>query len=95
MVEAGYPFTGLTTIFITHCHSDHVLEFGALLHTAWTAGLDQPVSVFGPPEIAAIWRQFCEMMRFEITIRMADKGRIPFATTAKINIIDAKTPDPI
>lgn len=95
MVEAGYPFTGLTTIFITHCHSDHVLEFGALLHTAWTAGLDQPVSIFGPPEIAAIWRQFCEMMRFEITIRMADEGRIPFATTAKINIIDAKTPDPI
>jgi ribonuclease BN (tRNA processing enzyme) len=74
MVKAGYPLTGLTDIFITHCHSDHVLEFGALLHTAWTAGLDRPVSVFGPPEIAAIWRQFCEMMRFDITIRMADEG---------------------
>jgi len=72
MVKAGYPLTGLTDIFVTHCHSDHVLEFGALLHTAWTAGLDRPVSVFGPPEIATIWRQFCEMMRFDITIRMAD-----------------------
>jgi ribonuclease BN (tRNA processing enzyme) len=95
MVKAGYPLTDLTDIFITHCHSDHVLEFGALLHTAWTAGLDRPVSVFGPPEIAAIWRQFCEMMRFDITIRMADEGRVPFAAIAQINIIDAKTPDPI
>ena len=95
MVKAGYSLTGLTDIFITHCHSDHILEFGALLHTAWTAGLDRPVSVFGPPEIAAIWRQFCEMMRFDITIRMADEGRVPFAAIAQINIIDAKTPDPI
>ena len=95
MVKAGYPLTGLTDIFVTHCHSDHVLEFGALLHTAWTAGLDRPVSVFGPPEIATIWRQFCEMMRFDITIRMADEGRMPFAALAQINIIDAKTPDPI
>jgi ribonuclease BN (tRNA processing enzyme) len=95
MVKAGYSLTGLTDIFITHCHSDHILEFGALLHTAWTAGLNRPVSVFGPPEIATIWRQFCEMMRFDITIRMADEGRVPFAAIAQINIIDAKTPDPI
>ena len=95
MVKAGYPLTDLTDIFITHCHSDHVLEFGALLHTAWTSGLDRPVLVFGPPEIAAIWRQFCEMMRFDITTRMADEGRVPFAAIAQINIIDAKTPDPI
>ena len=95
MVKAGYPLTGLTDIFVTHCHSDHVLEFGALLHTTWTAGLDRPVSVFGPPEIATIWHQFCEMMRFDITIRMADEGRMPFAALAQINIIDAKTPDPI
>ncbi len=95
MVKAGYPLTGLTDIFITHCHSDHVLEFGALLHTAWTAGLDRPVLVFGPPEIAAIWRQFCEMMRFDITIRIADEGRVPFAKMAQITIVDAKTPDPI
>jgi len=95
MVKAGYSLTGLTDIFITHCHSDHILEFGALLHTAWTAGLDRPVSVFGPPEIAAIWRQFCEMMRFDTTIRMADEGRVPFATMAQLNIIDAKTSDSI
>ena len=72
-----------------------MLEFGALLHTAWTAGLDRPVSVFGPPEIVSIWRQFCRMMRFDITIRMADEGRVPFAKMAQINIIDAKTRDPI
>ena len=95
MVKAGYPLTSLTDIFITHCHSDHVLEFGALLHTAWTAGLDRPVSVFGPPEIATIWLQFCEMMRFDIAIRRADEGRVPFAKMAQITVIDSKTPEPI
>lgn len=61
MVKAGYPLTGLTDIFITHCHSDHVLEFGALLHTAWTAGLDRPVSVFGRP--ARNCRQLAPILR--------------------------------
>ena len=34
-------------------------------------------------------------MRFDITIRMADEGRVPFAAMAQITIVDAKTPDPI
>ena len=38
----------LDLIFVTHLHSDHVLELGALVHTAWTAGLSTPVRVFGP-----------------------------------------------
>ena len=49
MVKAGYPLTGLTNIFITHCHSDHVLEFGALLicPEIWF--------VFGVLEFGAKW----------------------------------------
>ena len=42
-VEAGYHLAQLSTVLITHHHSDHNLEFGNLIHTAWTAGLALPV----------------------------------------------------
>jgi ribonuclease BN (tRNA processing enzyme) len=95
MVRAGYPLTGLTDVFITHYHSDHVLEFGGLLHTAWTAGLDHQVSVHGPPGLELIWQRFCEMMEFDIAIRIKDEGRPPLKSLVQVNIYDAKTPDPV
>lgn len=77
LVNAGYKLTEITHIFITHYHSDHCLELGALLHTAWTAGLSKPVKVYGPPGLDAIWNGFREMMKFDIEIRITDEGRVP------------------
>jgi ribonuclease BN (tRNA processing enzyme) len=65
----------LDLIFITHLHSDHVLELGPLLHTAWTAGLSVPAKVLGPPGTEAYWRNFCQALDFDIDIRIADEGR--------------------
>lgn len=75
LVDAGMPLKMLDLIFITHLHSDHVLELGALLHTAWTAGLSTPVRVFGPAGTEAYWRNFCQALDFDIDIRIADEGR--------------------
>jgi ribonuclease BN (tRNA processing enzyme) len=75
LVAAGMPLKTLDLIFITHLHSDHVLELGPLLHTAWTAGLATPVKVFGPAGTEAYWRNFCQALDFDIDIRIADEGR--------------------
>jgi ribonuclease BN (tRNA processing enzyme) len=75
LVDAGMPLKTLDLVFITHLHSDHVLELGALLHTAWTAGLSTPVRVFGPAGTEAYWRNFCQALDFDIDIRIADEGR--------------------
>ncbi|MBZ9675086.1 MBL fold metallo-hydrolase [Mesorhizobium sp. ES1-1] len=75
LVDAGISLKELGLIFITHLHSDHVLELGPLLHTAWTAGLATPVNVFGPPGTGRYWRRFCQAMEFDIEIRIADEGR--------------------
>lgn len=75
LVDAGISLKALDLIFITHLHSDHVLELGPLLHTAWTAGLATPVSVFGPPGTGHYWQRFCQAMEFDIEIRIADEGR--------------------
>jgi len=77
LVEAGVDLKTLDLICITHLHSDHVLELGPLIHTAWTTGLSQPLTVFGPPGIEEYWRGFLASMAFDSAIRVADEGRIP------------------
>ncbi|KAA3447450.1 MBL fold metallo-hydrolase [Mesorhizobium sp. SARCC-RB16n] len=75
LVDAGVNLRALDLIFITHLHSDHVLELGPLIHTGWTAGLATPVTVFGPPGVGHYWRRFCQAMEFDIEIRIVDEGR--------------------
>ena len=48
-VEAGVGLLEIDEIFITHLHSDHVLELGPLIYTAWTTGLQRQITVYGPP----------------------------------------------
>jgi ribonuclease BN (tRNA processing enzyme) len=75
LVDAGMPLKTLDLVFVTHLHSDHVLELGPLLHTAWTAGLSTPVRVFGPAGTEAYWKNFCQALDFDIDIRIDDEGR--------------------
>lgn len=75
LVEAGMSLKQLDLIFITHLHSDHILEIGPLVHTAWTTGLASPVTIFGPKGLAAYWDGFLASMVFDIDLRIADEGR--------------------
>jgi ribonuclease BN (tRNA processing enzyme) len=75
LTDAGMNLKALDLVFITHLHSDHVLELGPLIHTAWTAGLSSPVTVFGPPGTADYWRHFVRSLEFDIDIRIVDEGR--------------------
>jgi len=75
LTDAGLSLKALDLIFITHLHSDHVLELGPLLHTAWTAGLATPVKVFGPAGTGHYWQKFLQSMEFDVEIRIGDEGR--------------------
>ena len=75
LTDAGIRLHEIDLIFITHLHSDHVLELGALIHTAWTAGLNRRVRVFGPIGISDVWRGFLDSIRFDIEVRIIDEGR--------------------
>ena len=75
LVQAGYCATAVTDIFITHLHSDHMLEMGSLIHTAWTSGLRGHLAVYGPIGTAHAWTHFLEMMTIDIETRVVDEGR--------------------
>ncbi|PWK59753.1 MBL fold metallo-hydrolase [Roseicyclus mahoneyensis] len=75
LVEAGVDLKTLDLVFLTHLHSDHVLELGPLLHTAWTTGLATGVQVFGPVGTQTVWDGFLASLRFDIDLRIEDEGR--------------------
>jgi ribonuclease BN (tRNA processing enzyme) len=73
--DRGVGLTEIDLVFVTHLHSDHYLELGPLIHTAWTAGLSRPVTIFGPAGFTEYWRAFLSSMAFDIAIRIEDEGR--------------------
>jgi ribonuclease BN (tRNA processing enzyme) len=84
LCDQGVALAGLRQILITHLHSDHYLELGPLLHTAWTAGLKARVTVWGPAGLAGYWRHFLMSMADDIAIREADEGRPPLAGLVEV-----------
>jgi ribonuclease BN (tRNA processing enzyme) len=87
LVDQGMQLRDLDQIVVTHLHSDHYLELGPLLHTAWTAGLKTPVDVWGPEGLADYWRHFLASMRFDIDIRLADEGRPDLERLIRIHVV--------
>ncbi|GAB4389092.1 MBL fold metallo-hydrolase [Albidovulum sp.] len=85
----GMPLADLSLIFVTHLHSDHYLELGPLLHTAWTAGLKHPVRVFGPAGLDRYWQGFLDSMRDDIALRIADEGRPDLGGLVSLGVLDA------
>ena len=88
LVDQGMHLKDLSTILITHLHSDHYLELGPLLHTAWTAGLNTEVQVWGPDGLKKYWHSFLESMKADIDLRMEDEGRPDIAKLITISVIE-------
>ena len=49
--RTGIPFSALKSIFITHHHADHNIEYGPLLVVGWINGMHLDVRAFGPPPL--------------------------------------------
>jgi ribonuclease BN (tRNA processing enzyme) len=74
LAESGISLPDLSRIFITHHHSDHNLDLGPMLMTAWTAGLRDPVVVHAPAGIDELLAGYWQSNRFDIETRIADEG---------------------
>jgi ribonuclease BN (tRNA processing enzyme) len=56
--RTGIPFSALRSIFITHHHADHNIEYGPLLVVGWIQGMKQSVKAYGPPPLKAMTEDF-------------------------------------
>ncbi|MEM7291251.1 MAG: MBL fold metallo-hydrolase [Pseudomonadota bacterium] len=88
LVDQGMALKDLNLIFITHLHSDHYLELGPLLHTAWTAGLSTPVAIYAPAGTEKYWQNFLLSMKDDIDLRLEDEGRPDLASLVRFETLD-------
>lgn len=88
LVDQGMALRDFSLVFITHMHSDHYLELGPMLHTAWTAGLKTPVLIYGPKGLEDYWNNFLRSMKADIELRIEDEGRINIADLISFKILD-------
>ena len=91
LVDQGMHLEDLSLIFISHMHSDHYLELGPLLHTAWTSGLKTPVDIYGPDGIGTYLDGFLASMKADIDLRIENEGRPDLRDQLNIHVIDAGT----
>ena len=88
LVEAGMDLRALSHVVITHLHSDHVLELGPLIHTAWTTGLKTPVDIWGPEGLREYWAGFMASMAYDNGLRVEDEGRPPLDSLIRLHVLD-------
>lgn len=75
LVEAKVPLQSVRYVFVTHLHSDHVLEYGNMVNGGWSAGLNHPVEAFGPVGMEALTKAYWESNKFDVETRMEDEGK--------------------
>jgi len=68
----GVPFTAVRSIFITHHHPDHNIEYGPFLLLGWVQGLPSSVRAFGPPPLQQMTEDFLRAYKATINFWAED-----------------------
>jgi ribonuclease BN (tRNA processing enzyme) len=76
MISAGVSLNRLRYIFITHHHSDHNLEYGALFYNAWVTAQPIHVDAYGPVGLQKLTQDFFEYEKFDLETRIVDEGGV-------------------
>ena len=69
--RTGIPFTSVRSIFITHHHPDHNIEYGPFLLLGWVQGLPS-VRAFGPPPLKQMTEDFLRAYKATIDFWVED-----------------------
>lgn len=71
LVQAGLPMSAVTKLFLTHLHSDHVLDIPDLMLTPWAAAPERtvPLDVWGPQGTRDMMRHLEKAFAFDVHMR--------------------------
>jgi len=75
--RTGVPFTTVRSIFITHHHPDHNIEYGPFLLIGWVQGLPHSVRAFGPPPLRQMTEDFLRAYKATIDFWAEDFAMKP------------------
>jgi ribonuclease BN (tRNA processing enzyme) len=66
----GLEVKRLSTLFLTHLHSDHTVGLPDLIYTPWVLEREEPLRIFGPPGTAAMAHHLTEAYREDVNVRL-------------------------
>jgi ribonuclease Z len=71
LAQAGVPMDGVTKVFITHLHSDHIIDIPDLYLSGWAARSQRkiPLEVWGPAGTHEMMEYLQKAFAFDIHIR--------------------------
>jgi ribonuclease Z len=69
LVRAGVRPLDWPRVFITHHHSDHIIDLGHLLITRWIVGQNAPLEVFGPAGTRRHVEKLLDYLDWDIEVR--------------------------
>lgn len=71
LVQAGFPMSAVTKLFLTHLHSDHVIGVPDLMLSPWPAAPERkvPLEVWGPDGTRDMMRHLEAAFAFDIHMR--------------------------
>lgn len=91
--RTGLSFSEVRSIFITHHHPDHNIEYGPFLVIGWAdGGLKQSVTAYGPPPLEQMTRDFLRSQQATIQFWAED---FKIAPLTKIDARDLPKPGPV
>jgi len=67
--QAGVRVVDLHRVFLTHLHSDHVVDLGHLVLSRWILGQNAPFEVFGPAGTRAHVDRLLALWAWDIEVR--------------------------
>jgi len=75
LTQMGLPPGAIEQVFLTHFHSDHIDDLGALALQRWAGGgVDTPMTVAGPPGVERVVAGFNEAYAIDATYRVGHHG---------------------
>jgi ribonuclease Z len=79
LTQAGVPIGSVSRLFLTHLHSDHVVQIPDLLLSGWvgTAGRKVPLEVWGPDGTRDMMSALERAFAFDIHIRRDVDEKFP------------------
>lgn len=75
LTQMGIPPGAIERVFLTHFHSDHIDDLGALALQRWAGGgATTPMTVAGPPGVERVVAGFNEAYALDATYRVGHHG---------------------
>jgi ribonuclease BN (tRNA processing enzyme) len=87
--QTGIAFSALKSIFITHHHADHNIEYGPLLIVGWIQGMPHTVRAYGPPPLRQMTDDFLRAYKTTVDFWAEDLKMTPLAAVEAHEVASA------